>query len=528
MAAVPRAPAPVLLIALLGCAPVDAKSGDDSGSGSTDDPAATAGLVATPGVVALGPLAVGATATATVTVHNPGPEAVDLSAPAVADAAGLSVAVSPPTATTLPAGGSQELALTATATATGALGATLVLAPADPALAPLEVPVQATGTAAALSITPDPLAVPAAPPGCSSTTPVFFESVGTAPLTITDVALDDPGGRFSLSPPPGESLPWTLAPGAAKQLSLAWQADTLETDTAVLHATLDDGSAVSAPVSAAPTTPRWVDDTTTLADEAVVDVVLTIDRSSSMAQELAAFTSALGALLDGLGSHDWRLAIAVQNDGCIVGDTPFVDRDPDPAAALVALETMLEGGGTPAVDAERAFTLLAAALDADAPGGCNAGLLREGATLQLVGVSDEPEQSTGPWTDWVAQLQAVKADPDDVVFHGIGGLLPSSCGTIETYVGMREAAAATLGSFQDLCSPDLAATATALGAAATAPPRRYAPSETPVDGTLSVWVDGTDRATGWAWDGDAVVFDADAAPGWGSTVVLRYVAAEAC
>ena len=44
-------------------------------------------------------------------------------------------------------------------------------------------------------------------------------------------------------------------------------------------------------------------------------------------------------------------------------------------------------------------------------------------------------------------FQGLKTNPDDVVFHAIGGDYPSGCGGNDAYTGMYEASVATGGLF---------------------------------------------------------------------------------
>ena len=58
------------------------------------------------------------------------------------------------------------------------------------------------------------------------------------------------------------------------------------------------------------------------------------------------------------------------------------------------------------------------------PAGCNYGIVREDAKLNFVAVSDEPEQSTNSYSHYISLFQSYKADPEDVIFHAIGGDYP--------------------------------------------------------------------------------------------------------
>ena len=138
---------------------------------------------------------------------------------------------------------------------------------------------------------------------------------------------------------------------------------------------------------------------------------------------------------------------------------------------------------------ERAFTLLEAGLS-------QADWLRDDASLHLVGISDEPEQSSGSYADYIAAFQALKDDPDLVTLHAIGGPLPSGCATADPYTGFYEATVATDGLFLSLCTSDWGGHLTALAEATTANLSSFPLTEWPVPDTIEVRVDGGYQ---WLW-----------------------------
>jgi hypothetical protein len=162
-----------------------------------------------------------------------------------------------------------------------------------------------------------------------------------------------------------------------------------------------------------------------------------------------------------------------------------------------------------------------AAVAADSPGGCNAGLLRPDASLNLVGITDEPEQSTLPYDHYVALFQALKADPGDAAMHAIAGVGACASSTTSRF---DAAAAATDGVVLDICE-DMGSNLDALAAALAVPdPTAYPLSVVPVPETIAVTVDGA-AASGWTYDdaGVRILFDADAVPTAGERVVVTYV-----
>jgi len=185
---------------------------------------------------------------------------------------------------------------------------------------------------------------------------------------------------------------------------------------------------------------------------------------------------------------------------------------------------MINLGGSYGSNTERGFMLLESALAQTGTGDCNDGLIREDATLNLVGVSDEPEQSVNNYTYYVALFQSLKDDPDDVVIHAIGGNYPSGCGSAAAYTGFYEATVATGGMFLSICALDWGEHLELLAEGSTADLSSFELGQYPVPDTIVVEVDGSTTTVGWSYDPstNAVDFDADYVPEGGSTVVIHY------
>ncbi len=263
------------------------------------------------------------------------------------------------------------------------------------------------------------------------------------------------------------------------------------------------------------------------------DIIIAVDRSGSMSTEIVGMTDGLPGLTDVLRDYgvDYQLAATVNDDGCIVGSELWIDDSFSDSDAMATMEEMVDLGGSYGGNTERAFMLLQATVEDTDPGDCNDGLMREDASLHLLGLSDEPEQSGSvsglSWTDYVAYFQAYKTDPSQVVFHAIGGDYPSGCGGSSAYTGMYEATVATGGAFVSICTTDWEATMAELGEA-MAPTLGEAPSfaldHEPADSSaIVVRVNGTDIAGSWTYDAssNSITVSASAIED-GDTIVIAY------
>ena len=141
-----------------------------------------------------------------------------------------------------------------------------------------------------------------------------------------------------------------------------------------------------------------------------------------------------------------------------------------------------------------------------------------------MGVSDEPEQSVNNYSYYVSLFQSLKSDPDDVIFHAIGGDYPSGCGSASAYTGFYEATVATGGLFLSICATDWGSHLEALAEGSTADLSSFELTDWPVSETISVRIDGITTTVGWEYNAtdNAIDFDSDYVPEGGSTIEIEY------
>lgn len=158
--------------------------------------------------------------------------------------------------------------------------------------------------------------------------------------------------------------------------------------------------------------------------------------------------------------------------------------------------------------------------------GCNEGFLREDAGLYLIGITDEADASPGDWVDYLAELQATKAAPADVVVNAIAGDWPVGCADAGPSKAWYALATATDGQYLSLCATDWASQVI------DDLEERYPAfgdmqlSDFPPDGTVHVYVDGDEVTEGWTYhDVDNAVEFADPLP---PGTVVEIVYEEAC
>ncbi len=250
--------------------------------------------------------------------------------------------------------------------------------------------------------------------------------------------------------------------------------------------------------------------------ELVADVILAVDRSGSMNDDITGLTAGLVGMTDALleAGVDYQIAATVEDDGCINGSDIWIDDSYSATDAETVMETMVNLGGTYGSNTERAFMLLEAALTETVSGGCNEGLVREGASLHLVGVSDEPDQSVSSYSTYLTTFETYVDSNDLLYVHGIGGDNPSGCGSASAYTGIYEATVATGGTLVSICTTDWETTMATMGDAMVvevAEDASFELTSTPSDeSTIVVTVEGTDISGSWTWDASTgtIIIDA--------------------
>jgi hypothetical protein len=220
---------------------------------------------------------------------------------------------------------------------------------------------------------------------------------------------------------------------------------------------------------------------------------------------------------------DYHVAVVVRDTGCFIGGQ-YIESTMSVDDQTSAFNTMVGTSSDQGSYTEMGLTLVEASLANTGSGDCNEDFLRDDATLAVVGVTDEVEQSANPWSYYVSLYQSYKSDPDDVLVHAIAGDMPSGCGGNEPGRGWYEASVATGGLFLSICATDWASTLESLAEGSAADLTTFALTQTPVPSTIAVRVDGINTTGGWTYDAstNTIHFEETTVPEGGSTIEVEY------
>ncbi len=526
-----------LLLALVGC-PLEPRVVDlrpDTGSpGNTDDTQSRPVIMITTGSLDFGGVSVGEHHEKTLTIYNTGDAALSIEEVEIVED-DVPFSFEQLELAWLEPDRSAALVLAFEPIAHGFANGTLSIQSDDPSQPVLTVDLNGQGMAPLLQVLPSAVALGPTWIGCGASERLVLYNSGNEGLFVNAVDFEASSQELQLvlAEMVNGPLPWSLGAETTKELGTVSHAPGDERqDQAFITVTSSDSRVEAVRVNVLADAAAWAVglDSFTV-PSGVVDVVVALDRSTSMDSYLPALLAGLPDLVAGLAGRglDLQLAVVVDDDGCVNGSVGWIDHLSSSSEVQDAITDMSTHHGGGALT-ERAFLMLAEALSVDnlAVGGCDEGLLRDSSALHLLGISDEAEQSTGAWFDHVAALQALRSDSELVMFHAIAGD-DSGCGT-ESYGGFEDAVDLTGGALASLCSDDLAGELDAMAgvmASVAGDPASEGPytlSQQPVAASILVRVDETTLTEGWAYDEDSnsVSFEAVQAPSPGAVVEFSY------
>lgn len=373
-------------------------------------------------------------------------------------------------------------------------------------------------------------------------------NVGDVPLEVTGIELGgvaDAEWRL-LGARPGE-----FAPGASMEARVRFAPIAERAyGGAQVRVLSDDPSApvIDVPLSGLGSDQPWSEVSIVQAEVEAVDVLWVIDNSASMADEVDALAAELGVFVDvftELGL-DWQLGVVTTDlddpahQGRLRG--PILTPSTPQVVGAFAAQAAVGVGGSPDEQGLEAAVL---ALSSPLLNHDNAGFLREHATLAVIVLSDEDDNSEVSKRDFSDWLGAIKLDasgaaaPHRATFSAIAGpdqtgLFSLGCPLFGSdalaapapkYAGVTRL---TGGVHVEICEIDFAEVLGFLSSVAAGLQVSIPLPDAPADpGAIEVTVDGV-AVSGWSWDGDAVVFDPDGVPEPGAEVVVGYERAEAC
>lgn len=381
-------------------------------------------------------------------------------------------------------------------------------------------------TGASLTARPDPIDFGSVPIGCD-TPPrdLVLTNSGGVGLDVTRAELVSTSGELAIIQSP---LPRFLSVGQLATLRIGFAPAAPGPKSGIVTIDYQPSSGpLEVQVLGTGTARSAHEVFTTPFDQA--DILFVIDDSASMATTQGLLASRLQALFDHLTASkiEWQIGVTTTSMDSF---GPAGELIGTPRVLTMGQEDLLASRVQPGTNGsgfEEGLGAAQAAVTEPLISGVNAGFLRADASLTVIILSDEEDQSTGEPPALVAAIRAAKGMGRTALtrINAIVGTQDQNCALL-TSVGTRyiEAAAITGGVVADICAPDWSPALTALAPSAVQRQTTFALSARPDVSTLRVTVGGG-AAGAWRYESNqnAVLFDPTAAPPYGAQVEVDYL-----
>tara|TARA_B100000609_G_scaffold158667_1_gene130179 strand:- start:630 stop:3641 length:3012 start_codon:yes stop_codon:yes gene_type:complete len=371
-------------------------------------------------------------------------------------------------------------------------------------------------------------------------------------VTVSKVRFKNvPSGGFQITKSP--TVPFKIPSGKTVEIGLRYKAGATpkqENATLDIEHSLTQLSPVSVALSAAVTTTADQTDTFKQASNEKADILFVIDNSCSMSAEQNTLKKNLGIFLQwaktlnadyhiGVTTTDVR-KIARPVPGTLRGSPNIITpTTPNPEAVFRNNATPGTSGDAPESGLQAAHLALTPPLST----GANKGFLRQDATLTIVVVSDESDQSTNSTGFYLNFFRNLKGGPraDRFRLHAIIGIDPTNKQVLNCksgnsssnfdggYSGGRYADVATKtgGFVESICLSDWSNYFKKIGTLTFSLRKKFFLSRAADPKSIVVKVNGAVQATGastWVYDATSNSIDFSTAPKAGSTIQVSYKA----
>ena len=440
---------------------------------------------------------------------------------------------------TIPPGDSEELTITFTPTEMSDFSTELWISSNDPINNLYEITLSGTSTAPLVELAYENTDFGDVVVGCTMGGWFSIKNQGTEELIITELSYSTSSSEFRSSnwDEIVSQLPLSIQPEEFLNIDLDYVPyDEIQDDVTfvvVSNDLISPESTLTFTGSGIITEQRI--DTFVQQGQGKTDILIAVDRSSSMEDEWLGFIDNFEYFVSALQNFnaDYHIATVDQDDGCITSEQGlYIDNTFDSTQVQTTLTTMLDLNSTYGLNTEKPFMLFEAALtQSQSSIGCNYGFVRPDANLVFISMSDEPEQSEQDVSYYISFLQGMKENPNEVVFHAIGGDYPAGCGTSLPYTGMYEATLDTGGLFLSICEIDWPDYFSQLAEGSLRDIHSFKlSSDFVVAASIVVKINGVQTSESWVYDETTsrVVFDESYIPIDGSVIEITYVPQIAC
>ncbi len=376
----------------------------------------------------------------------------------------------------------------------------------------------------------------AALPGCDAPDQVFvITNVGDADLAVKELKLRGPDSAVYVI----RDSPRTLKPGGSLEVAVGFTPAALQKygDALIeVNSNDPDEASVRVDLEGAGDEFAYIEEIFEQGIAGPVDVLFSIDYSGSMSTEISALGNKFQTFITSFQNLglDYQIAVITADPSCATfqgTEKIITPQSADPVAAFLNATSGSGCGG------EAAFGASKNALTSPLIDNENKGFLRADATLAVVALSDEPEQSgqsANQYVNWLASLKG--GDASKVSFSGIvgpdgTGIFPVCRGEVERAPEYHKAIRQSGGVWGNICNLDLVPFLTHLSYVAAGLNFSFELANVPSSSSpsaITVTIDGVvipyGRVNGWVFDEDtnSVELFGTAIPEPGASIVVAY------
>ncbi len=381
----------------------------------------------------------------------------------------------------------------------------------------ISVELVGSGAISELQISPDPLDMGDTYVGCEKDNEVELTNVGTDALEIYEILQN--GDSFSLYN--SLDLPLTLEPDESVSVDMEFgPVDEGELEGTITVFSSEPMGAREAIQYGTGEFAASYDEEWTVPSNPPSDIVFYVDQSGSMSDDQARLATNFSTFISELNTYstDWQVIVANDDNGCNNTGGVLSPATTDYMSRFAS--AVSDGGGW---WTEAGLTVTSEAIDKTDPGECNYGFMRPGAMLHIIMVSDEVEQSSSSWNWYMDKVIAKKGSSANVKYSAIAGDYPGGCASADAGDGYYQPVTASDGVFLSICSDWATPDNLSMLAAASVQMAAYELGATAAEASIRVYVNGTERLTGWHYDStdNTVVFD-EGVPEEGDNVRVTY------
>ncbi len=409
----------------------------------------------------------------------------------------------------------------------------------------IEVDLLAEGLAPAIDIQPPSYDFGNPELGCVRQLDITISNIGRAPLTLDSIEYEDLGGNSELTLVHGIDDGTDLDPDESVSAQVHYVPIDVQPDTGVLTVISNDPSNAEETATQFGIAHLGATNTDEYQQEGdnSTDILFVVDNSCSMGEEqssMAVNFASFIQIVDAL-EINYNIGVAttdVSGDaGQLQGTVPIVSPStPDPAGTFSVNVNLGTGGAGIEQGLHGGYLALSSPMID--PGGWNEDFLRESASgLRIIFVSDEQEQSNSimGWApaDYVDFFVNLKENPDHVVISDITGGMSGCSGAGGSASSGSDYVTATNmsnGISASICDPNWVSTLSALAWLSQSFADTFELSQTPVEDTIEVRLNGVPIYVGWVYDSalQAIVFDVDHIPENGDELEFEYTVLGDC